>query len=677
MWLKRFCRQAAFSLLLALGVGLGLAGCGGGGDSALPSPVVPTADTSEKNLTASASGELLNYVKERLRAQPILENFSSTSGPRPIAQTTSASASPAATAPDATFSGTTLQEVGVDEDDLIKTDGNFIYTLGYSANGRSISLSAYERVNSGSVAKIGGLAFPGGNLDEQGSVSGMFLFESQKKIVAVGSIVETASTALPSVSGFYSPASKVLLSIVDAEVPSNLAITRTLKIDGNLVSSRRVGNYLYVTTRWRPSLSVEPAAISSLTIASVLPSIRVDSQTPVALIKDTDCYVQTKNAATDVQLTTITAIDLSTPELTRNSRCLAGGTEAAYVSDTSVYLATTRYAYTQAPAGSLSAAPAISNAASPAIAIWRYPESVKTDIHKFSLNGLTLAYVASAQVEGHLGWEQHKKSYRMSEFNGDLRVLTFTGSVGWAGAATSVPASPATLTILRVTGSNLEKIGSLPSAKRPNAIGLPNEQVYAVRLLGDRGYVVTFRQTDPLYVLDLSDPSDPKTAGELKAPGYSDYIYPIGSDLILGVGKDANDNGVVQGVKLALYDVSNPASIKELATKSIGKRGSASALDTSSRGINFFKQGDVTRIGLPVKVVDVNSVNQSLYRFEVNALNKTFTEKPAILGNSFSSANPSGSLGFPGILEIGFSRSVQVNDNIYFLHGGTVSGHSW
>jgi hypothetical protein len=164
------------------------------------------------------------------------------------------------------------------------------------------------------------------------------------------------------------------------------------------------------------------------------------------------------------------------------------------------------------------------------------------------------------------------------------------------------------LTVLRedASGTQLTTVSTLPNAKRPAPIGLSGEQVYAVRFLGERGYVVTFRRTDPLYILDLADPSDPKVSGELKTNGYSDYLLPVANGLLLGVGKDANDTGRVQGVKLSLFDVADAANPKEVATRTIGKTGSSSGLDYGSHGINLFTTGGVSRVALPV-------VNETLY----------------------------------------------------------------
>ena len=96
------------------------------------------------------------------------------------------------------------------------------------------------------------------------------------------------------------------------------------------------------------------------------------------------------------------------------------------------------------------------------------------------------------------------------------------------------------------------------------------EQIRAVRFLGDTGYVVTFRQTDPLYVIDLTDPANPVLDGELKIPGYSAYLHPVGDGLLLGVGQDATDSGQTLGTQLSLFDVSDPTNPQQIDTLAIG-----------------------------------------------------------------------------------------------------------
>jgi len=117
--------------------------------------------------------------------------------------------------------------------------------------------------------------------------------------------------------------------------------------------------------------------------------------------------------------------------------------------------------------------------------------------------------------------------------------------------------------VLRPDGTELVTVGSVGGLGQ-------TEQIYAVRFLGTQAYVVTFRQTDPLYVIDLSDPTHPAVTGELKIPGYSAYLHPVGEGLLLGVGQDADLDGRTQGTKLSLFDVSDPSDPREISSLPIG-----------------------------------------------------------------------------------------------------------
>jgi len=247
------------------------------------------------------------------------------------------------------------------------------------------------------------------------------------------------------------------------------------------------------------------------------------------------------------------------------------------------------------------------------------------------------------------------------------------------------PPSPATLTILRENPADksLVALSTLPNAQRSAPIGLPGEQVYAVRFAGPRAYVVTFRRTDPLYILDLANPADPKTVGELKATGFSDYLFPVGEGLLLGVGKDASSEGLVGGVKLALFDVADPARPREIATRLYGQRGSVTPLDASRHGINLFTQGDITRVALPLRINETATTprgayeptRQGLARFEVSASARTLTDKPMLFTMEFGgSTNPQTAY---GALDIGQARSVQIEGQVFYLSGGALQGAAW
>ena len=143
--------------------------------------------------------------------------------------------------------------------------------------------------------------------------------------------------------------------------------------------------------------------------------------------------------------------------------------------------------------------------------------------------------------------------WSMSEQDGILRVASTTTPPWNAATAAGPPKSDNFVTSLATDGATLSEVGRL------GGLG-EGEQIYAVRFIGDVGYVVTFRQVDPLFVLDLSDPAAPAVVGELKVPGYSAYLHPVGDGYLLGVGQDVSADGVPEGVQVSLFDVSNPAA---------------------------------------------------------------------------------------------------------------------
>lgn len=163
-----------------------------------------------------------------------------------------------------------------------------------------------------------------------------------------------------------------------------------------------------------------------------------------------------------------------------------------------------------------------------------------TVIHKFAL-GTAPKYLASGGVPGYL-----LNQFSMDEHRGYLRVATTQGGWGWRSGGQGGNG----LFVLGQSGARLSVVGSVTGLA-------PGERIYAARMLGDQGYIVTFRQTDPLYTLDLSNPREPRKLGELKINGYSSYIHPLGHGKLLTIGQDASSTGRVRGAHLQIFDVSN------------------------------------------------------------------------------------------------------------------------
>jgi uncharacterized secreted protein with C-terminal beta-propeller domain len=194
------------------------------------------------------------------------------------------------------------------------------------------------------------------------------------------------------------------------------------------------------------------------------------------------------------------------------------------------------------------------------------PDGERTEIHRFDISDpAKTVYKATGTVPGFI-----LNNYALSEYNGDLRVAS-TENPPWTNGAQGTSSSR--LTVLRQDGSKLVQVGAVGGLGQ-------GERIYAVRLIGERGYVVTFRQIDPLYTLDLSDPTAPKVVGELKIPGYSAYLHPVGENLLLGVGRDGSS------VKTSLFDVSDFAAPREVAQLQFGS--SMSAVENEAHAFLFW-----------------------------------------------------------------------------------------
>jgi hypothetical protein len=181
----------------------------------------------------------------------------------------------------------------------------------------------------------------------------------------------------------------------------------------------------------------------------------------------------------------------------------------------------------------------------------------ETEIYRFSVAGAQPpAFEAAGKVKGWL-----VNQYAMSEWNGNLRVAT-----------TDQNAASSAVRVLRADGDTLQQVGVVDGLGK-------GEQIYSVRFIGDRGYVVTFRQTDPLYSVDLSDPVKPRVTGELKITGYSAHLQPVGEDRLIGIGQEANTQGRVQGSQVSLFDVSDPASPRRLAQQVVAGSTSEAEYD--------------------------------------------------------------------------------------------------
>lgn len=216
------------------------------------------------------------------------------------------------------------------------------------------------------------------------------------------------------------------------------------------------------------------------------------------------------------------------------------------------------------------------------------------DIHRFAIGGTgeLHSYAGSGAVSGHV-----LDQFSMSEHDGTLRVATTVGQVSRDGSRQVY----SNVFILDATSPELALLGSVTDIA-------PGETIYAARFIGTKGYVVTFEKVDPLFVIDLADPANPRITGELKIPGYSTYLHPLDDGTLIGLGKDAEDAGSFswfQGLKLGVYGVEDTAAPSVIEELIIGSRGSDSAALYDHHGFNFDAKTGV--LALPLSLYEGGS----------------------------------------------------------------------
>jgi len=205
------------------------------------------------------------------------------------------------------------------------------------------------------------------------------------------------------------------------------------------------------------------------------------------------------------------------------------------------------------------------------------PEGVRTEIHRFDISDPEkTTYAATGTVPGFV-----LNSYALSEFDGKLRVATTEDPIWFQGAQQAE--SQSTVTVLDQQGRQLVRVGSVSGLGK-------GERIYAVRFLGEQGYVVTFRQVDPLFTLDLRDPTAPKVVGELEIPGYSAYLHPVGDGRLLGIGREGGS------VQASLFDVGNPAAPQRLAQVNFGP--GATPVESESHAFLYWAKTNLAVIPL-------------------------------------------------------------------------------
>lgn len=290
----------------------------------------------------------------------------------------------------------------------------------------------------------------------------------------------------------------------------------------------------------------------------------------------------------------LASLNLLTPQEPVKVSAYLGSGQEIYVSQEHLYAAAPHYNYTSREDDPPQQNNGDTSSVAPAImpTIWDFVSTPDTTIYKFALQDGLVSYESRGLVQGTV-----LNQFSMDEYQGNFRIATTKGD-----AWTSMDSSSNNVYVLN---ENMDSIGKLENLA-------PGEKIYSVRFMGERAYMVTFKTVDPLFVLSLSDPAQPAVLGQLKIPGYSDYLHPYDATHLLGFGKDTveiDGRAYYLGMKVAMFDVSDVANPREMGKVTIGDRGTDSELLRNHKALLFNKSKGLLAFPVTVKEVAQNSDN--------------------------------------------------------------------
>jgi len=642
------------------------------------------------------------------------------------------------------YSTTNVQVAGVDEADIVKNDGRYIYIV---SNDKVFIVDAYPAENARIVStiKIGGSGRSGwineifvngdklvifGNLNYDYPVP--YAESKVKGEVKEGSPVESAESEVArSMPIYYEP--RVFIYIYDIGNREKPVLERSITMIGNYVDSRMIGDYVYAILN-------SPIRDIQKPILPMIAENEVDKEIQASEI----FYFDIPDYS--YMFTTILSLNTQDEQEDYKSRViLMGATQNIFASLDNVYITYQRYfdyydyGYKIAEEIILPVVPGEVAAKVKGVIssnlnkyekyqrmseeFYKYlynlddverrviesrirddvirvendirKEMQKTIIHRIAIDDGDIRYEANGWVPGYV-----LNQFSMDEYDGHFRMATTTNNFGIGivrpvigfgarvtmGAELPTEAMPEpevriapeqaqSLNHVYVLDMSLDIVGRLENLA-------PNENIFSARFMGKRAYLVTFRRIDPLFVIDLSNPSYPRVLGKLKIPGFSDYLHPYDENHIIGIGKEVTDAEPgfqqIQGVKLGIFDVSNPTNPREIAKYEIGSSGTDSEALRDHKAFLFSRQKNL--LVIPISLVEdilpgsYGSYWQGAYVFDVS-LDGGFKLKGRIAHRLDQLDEIESKYPYPYYYYHQIRRSLYIDDVLYTVSDGMVNAN--
>ncbi|MFI3180323.1 MAG: beta-propeller domain-containing protein [Methylococcales bacterium] len=488
-------------------------------------------------------------------------------------------------------SDTNIQVAGVDESDSVKVaDDGYIYQI---HNNQIRVIKGFPIVELSETATI---KFADENFYPTG------IYVQNGKLVVLGSTWKMLNTpqVQPVVSskmampiggiwwgGYIPQTSQTRAFIFDMSDHANPKSVRDVAIDGDYLDSRRIGDVLYFVARTYPRYYMMGSNVKNaflMKTTEMLPTI-IDTKkgkTATRTMSVTDLSYLPDFVEPDYVV--VASLNLQNPDKALTTKAYLGAGELVYSSLNNLYLSASKYNFDNSTANAIP------------------QDIVSTQIYKFNIDKGAVNFAAVGQVPG-----TALNRFSMDEHGDYFRIATTTQN--WAnGTNTSTNA-------LFVLDKTMQTVGELENLAQ-------GERIYSTRFMGNRCYIVTFKQVDPLFAIDLSVPEKPFVAGELKIPGYSEYLHPYDENHLIGFGHDATtynyghgDVSIPLGLKMALFDVSDMNSPQELYSVKIGDKGTNTPLTYDAKSLYW--DAEKKLFGFPVDLHELpkgsDSANPSVY----------------------------------------------------------------
>lgn len=467
------------------------------------------------------------------------------------------------------YSETNTQVEGVDEADVVKTDGKYIYYL----TNRKLTITDVN--DSSNIIATSDINFENDEFYPQE----IYLRGDRVVVIGTTSVKKEKDEEKEYYVSSYT--TYTVAKVYNLEEKTNPKEERTVQIEGTYLSSRMIGDNIYlISNKYIDAYLCKKYKATKLNEEDFKPTYSDTSESDELKCIDYDCIYYIPEFE-DTSYLNIVAFDITKNE-TANIESYLGAGSQIYSSTTNLYITKVKYDYETK----------------------RSDYELNTEIYKFKLEDASCTFVKTGTVPGSV-----LNQFSMDEKDGYFRIAT-TNSESWDTEDDT--------NNLYVLNENLEIVGKVEGLA-------PGEKIYSVRFMGNRAYMVTFVQTDPLFVIDLSNPTNPKVLGELKIPGYSKYLHPYDETHLIGIGEDTKvvnygygDIVTTDGMKMSLFDVTDPTNPTEMYTVKIGDKGTYSEILYNHKALLFSKEKNIIAFPISITEDDYNVTFQGAIVYDIS-----------------------------------------------------------